>query len=797
VNTRTSNPRNALESLLHRLAVTGPARVRVWQGTSAKIGPGSGALSSRRLMFAILAAILTALAFTATPALAAEASCAGLPEPERAHEEQLRVENNSTQLPDCRAYELVSPANKSGGIADVLAREYYGQYLRPMQATPEGDAITYGGEAFSQARAGAVDQYVSTRTTTGWSTLNISPPASENANLAEVVGASTDLSTFLVASQRGPQLSSAAPASYRNIYFTDGSQASLVPLITHAPPARSVETFGQSEAGEPSEILFAPASEGLSRVYFGANAALTEDAPAGGVAENNLYKWTAGSLHLVNLEPDGVAEPGATFGGEYRLHSADGLTVPDLEHAVSANGMRAFWTDERDHDLYLRESYFEGSEERERTLLVGEDADFLAADKEGTAVFMTKEGELYEYEVPTRMLLDLTPSTSTEVQGVVGLSEDGEYIYFVADGALVPGASTGNCVPTAAEEAMRCNLYLDHDGAIIFVAALSGKDNAPSNEFEPGEEVGKIADWTPEVWARQAEASPDGEFLAFGSYLPLTGQTNEGPEIYVYDAATHALSCASCTPDGASNKGAELPSFGDSYGLYEPRYMLNDGRLFFTTKAPLVPQDTNDEKDVYEYEPEGVGTCTSTAGSGFSVYEPVRVFEVEGRTGEEGAGCLQLISSGGGRRPSVFAEASESGENVFFTTSQQLVPEDQDEITDMYDAREGGGFTAPVVPQCGSSGECQGGLPSPLVFGAPSSVALSGSGNVAPAVASSKGTTEPLTRAQKLAKALKACKKEKRSRKGRESCERQARRWYEPKTRKGAAKKADKRGGSR
>lgn len=58
-----SNPRNAFTSLLHRLGVAGPARVRAFQGTSApKITQGSGAggrvLHLRGL---ILAPFLTAL----------------------------------------------------------------------------------------------------------------------------------------------------------------------------------------------------------------------------------------------------------------------------------------------------------------------------------------------------------------------------------------------------------------------------------------------------------------------------------------------------------------------------------------------------------------------------------------------------------------------------------------------------------------------------------------------------------------------------------------------------------------
>jgi hypothetical protein len=814
VNTRTSNPRNALESLLHRLAITGPARVRALQGTGApQIGPSSGAPSFRRLIFALLAATLTALAFSATPVLAAEASCAGLPEPERAHEEQRRLENGSAQLPDCRAYELVSPAGKSGGIGDVLNREYIGQYLDPMQATSDGEAITYNGEAFSQAQAGSVDQYVSTRAASGWDTINVSPPEQfvGGGGVGTIVGASASLSGFLVASVRGSQLSPEAPEGYRNLYLTEvngGVVTGAVPLIGSVS-GRSSARFGQDEEGTPSPIIYTPGSEDFSRVYFAANAQLTEGAPAGEETENNLYRWTAGKLHVVNVLPSGTAEAGATLGFIYNQRHARGRLVPDLEHAVSASGLRAFWTDEHDGSLYLRETYFEAGEERERTVLVGEDAKFLSANKEGTKVFFTDENkltgestaapglpDLYECELVgppgssvcsvKDLTVDHNAGEHANVQGIVGVSEDGEYLYFVANGVLASGANPGNC--KGSEVTTTCNMYVDHDGVIKFIATLSGDDNTPNSSYEGEERVSSLADWTPEVWARQAEVSPNGRYVAFGSHLDLTGQVNNGPEIFVYDAASEALSCASCSPDGESNEGASLPPFGDSYGLYEPRYMLNDGRLFFTTAVGLVPQDVNNQQDVYEWQPGGVGSCTSSTSTGASEFVP-------------GAhACISLISSGTSPSASVFAEASEGGRDVFFTTSQALVPEDQDAIVDMYDAREGGGFPAPsVAVGCGSSEECQGAAPAPVTLpGSPSEV-FSGAGNVAPPEPAAPPAVvhRALTRAQKLAQALKACHKE-RAKKKRKSCEAQARSRYGARSKGRKSKRAsDDRGAAR
>jgi len=116
-----------------------------------------------------------------------------------------------------------------------------------------------------------------------------------------------------------------------------------------------------------------------------------------------------------------------------------------------------------------------------------------------------------------------------------------------------------------------------------------------------------------------------------------------------------------------------------------------------------------------------------------------------------------------------------SGEDVFFETTDSLVPADVDSQVSWYDARVEGGFPAPSSP-LGCSGEaCQGTVPSEPVFSTPSSAAVTGGKNL-PA---SPGKPPPkvLTNAEKLAKALRACRKQ-HGRRRRVACERAARRRY-------------------
>lgn len=199
--------------------------------------------------------------------------------------------------------------------------------------------------------------------------------------------------------------------------------------------------------------------------------------------------------------------------------------------------------------------------------------------------------------------------------------------------------------------------------------------------------------------------TPSGRYLAFGSVASLTGYDNRDgrtgrpdEEMFVYDADTQRLACASCDPTGAKPVGsASIPggtSVGTLRATYLPRNLSEEGRLFFDSNDALVPHDTDGTQDVYEWEPSGVGSC------------------------ETAAGCLGLISGGTGANPSSFIDASTSGDDVFFITSDRLVQQDFDDSYDMYDAHVcGASATCIATPAeqgpCVSTDACRAGpLPS-------------------------------------------------------------------------------------
>ncbi len=146
-----------------------------------------------------------------------------------------------------------------------------------------------------------------------------------------------------------------------------------------------------------------------------------------------------------------------------------------------------------------------------------------------------------------------------------------------------------------------------------------------------------------------------------------------------------------------------------------------------------------------------VGSCRSGQQSAGDVYD------------EAIGGCVALISAGTSAEESAFLDASETGSDVFFLTSSRLSSRDVDTSYDIYDAHECSASSpcapapAQPAPPCDTGDSCKPApSPQPAIFGAPSSATFTGSGDLSPSPVP-KVIPRGLTRAQKLARALKRC----------------------------------------
>ena len=739
----------------------------------------------------------------------------------------------SVVLPDNRAWELVSPPDKLGSLIEPIPEEGV------VQAAASGQSVTYLADAPTEAQPQGYSnrvQVLSSRGSASWSSRDIALP--HQSASGQSVGAGSeyrffdpelDASAVQPLGQFNPQLSEEASESTAYLHELGPSCGSHCyrPLVTSKPGfADEAEPFGGEEACKPRTgylhaqpvcgAEFVGATEDLSHIVLLASLALkTGEAPVEG-----LYEWSAGALSRVSVLPGGEATAGHASLGFNKGEAARG--------AISADGTRIVWELAGEPTgLYLRDSSRGETVQLDKAEVGcgscesgGGKFQFASVDgsrayftdfhrlSEGSGAEVRGEGgkaDLYECQIVIQggklacKLSDLTPAKggeAAEVQGgVLGASEDGAYLYFVAKGVLSEVANSHGQSAAAGQP----NLYLDHDGSMSFIATLSGGDEH---------------DWFERLSEQPTRVSPNGQWLEFMSQASPTGYDNRDAaspsgqsdaEVYLYGAASAQLSCASCEPSGVRPHGVEyeklivgsgglvggnalwpasalvaanVPGWtqiGFGASRYQPRYLANSGRLFFNSADGLVAQDSNGTEDVYEYDPLGL---TNSEGA-------PQCSEASATFSARSGGCVGLISSGRSAQESAFLDASESGDDVFFLTSAQLSPLDVDTSRDVYDAHvcSAGSpcitFPTTQSPPCTTEASCKASpIPQPAIFGAPASATFEGLGNT-PAPPSAKPVVKKaLTRAQKLAAALKACKKRPKSK--RASCRKQARSKYGP-----------------
>ena len=556
-------------------------------------------------------------------------------------------------LPDGRGWELVSPIDKNGGgIATPESIAAGGT----LQAAAQGGLATYSSASSFAGGQGAppASQYISTRSSSGWSTQNIIVPIFSGSYDIDSGGApyrlfSTDLGRSLLLNGKGcrgeatgcpvpnPTLPGTdAPAGFQNYYLRTTSSGGFEALLGPA------ETGLSGQSASQFEVALAGTSEDLTHVVLASCAKLTASATSGCPGQANLYEFSGEVLKQLN------SLPGATL-------AAQGAT------AVSADGSRVYLYE--GGNLYLRD----GATLKQVDVEAGGGGSFQLASGDGSLAYFTKAGDLYRYGAVANTATKLT--TSVDVQGVLGAASNGSNLYYLRSDGLY------RCAAANAAAANGC------DGATKIAAAADASDYPPANGT--------------------SRVSDDGAKLLFVSTTPLEdhnantydntdlGSGEADSEVYLYDAAV-GLTCVSCNPTNGRPTGpSSIPgAVGNGAGLtaYKPRVLTDGGkRVFFDTGDALIPGDTNTQgaggggvPDVYQWEAQGEGSCTRAEG------------------------CVSILSSGRDATPSLFADASADGSDAYFLTGSSLVGRDPGAI-DLYDARIGGG-----LPEGGEGIPCEG-----------------------------------------------------------------------------------------
>jgi hypothetical protein len=564
----------------------------------------------------------------------------------------IRGQQNSTQLPNCRAYELVTPVDKNGGDASTA-----------LTSSPDGNRMAfYSPTAFAGAPSNsAINSYVAVRGTDGWMTHAMVPKV-EAPNLGlnggyHFADFTEDLSESISLTRSG-----AAELNVQNVFITklDGSVSWLTAPTIPGTPIDDKLYVGRSLDG--------------SHLVFEAAQPFSDEATA--ADGHQVWEWVNDRMRLASILPDGTvpAATGASLGNGINGSVAKGtgfggtLTQPTV---VSEDGSRIFFGlggGGVANRVFVR---IDGTETRElsvsqRTGSIGQSpllTTFEGASADGNVgVFSspdqltndaTPNGGVYAYDLRTGVLRFLSSGAAdpsgAQIEAVPQVSRDGSRVYFLAKSVLVPGKGVAG----------GHNLYVSGPDGVSFIATL-GDDDAQNwiNTFGLGNLLTN-------------KTSRDGRYFVFQSWEQITSFDNRGhEEVYLYDAYTKTLACVSCGSAGhvaggdASIVANPVPRGGTVLTSQSgrPRVFTDDSsRIFFQTSDPLVSEDVNDVTDVYEYRTE---------------------------TGE-----VVLLSSGRGGYDSEIADNSPDGRDVYIFTRDSLLKRDTDGGSkDIYDARVDGGL---------------------------------------------------------------------------------------------------------
>ncbi|MFZ1925460.1 MAG: hypothetical protein WAU42_04880, partial [Solirubrobacteraceae bacterium] len=494
-------------------------------------------------------------------------------------------------LLDSRAWELVSPPQKSGaGIVGIS--ETPGGVV---QASADGSGIAFvANGSFGQEAPGSRSwqrsQFLAFRGADGWSTKDVTTPREDVVGV--VVGNtegykafSQDLSFGAVQPRGITQLS---PLATETTPYLRAANGEFLPLVDSldVPPET---VFDGKEEGSGKEVGSnglpenEPEIEGgspdMRSVVIASCFRLTEEAvPSCGKAidkvVDSLYVWHEGALQLASVLPNN--QPAALTG----VASTLGENV-QKRHAVSEDGTRLVFS--VGNQLYLRDMGLAKTVQLDLpepgAAGGAEGTQFEDMSADGSKAFFTDtarltknssadnaQRDLYmceivvEGEALTCTLKDLSVSRNAGeagdvLPGSLGADSSGRYIYFVANGALVPGATSGDCNKGIGTGTCGLYLYDTVAGTIKLVTTLSAAD---------------FHDWaSPSLEQLTARVSPNGRFLAFMSQRSLTGYDNRDAisgqadqEVYLYDrlgdGGEGKLVCASCNPTGARPHGVGI-----------------------------------------------------------------------------------------------------------------------------------------------------------------------------------------------------------------------------------------------
>jgi hypothetical protein len=617
----------------------------------------------------------------------------------------------SANLPDCRAYEQLTPLDKEGAQE---AFHYAGGSSTAVLASEDGEHLMLDAVATmwgAGPRAGQ-SPYFFSRAEGGWRMTAVASQPEFGFNTPSPQVFDPNLTRF----------------GFESGFDTIGTESKDLEFRAGPPggPYATVATVPRNKVGGGGWVA---ASADFSKLILQVEDRKLVEPPTTTKSGFDLYEYSGGELRQVNA---GIGACGASI-----VHGEEHAGAGSSAHSLSADGSRVFFEAVPDSNgaqqavpgnncsepkhLYIR---VDGAETRDLGAV-----SFLAANEAGSEVLLEKtSGEahevlLYDTETTAETHLFAVHSDLREAHELrVSAGPKLTALYFASAEQLTPEAPS---VPSEARDLYRYDISAEK---LHFLVQATRSPNANSTSLIES-------------------VSPDGRYAYFGaeavSGLPggakrLHFSGTEGPElsaqVYRYDSAENVVECVSCaSPSDSEPRLSSVLSTSEGRAHYNgglPSYTAvsaNGDFAFFSTPAALVPQDVDGEiapesdsivpteyfsettspsSDIYEWRRSGVDGCSHLQG------------------------CLALITNGRGGYLNLLLGSAHEGRDVFIYTRSQLLPQDNDTAGDIYDVRIGGGFPPPPPRPT----ECEGDACS-TPFAAPndptpSSSTFHGAGNV-------------------------------------------------------------------
>jgi hypothetical protein len=667
----------------------------------------------------------------------------------------------SAALPDCRAYELVTPEElgRTEDLTFLLGQDH-------AVASSDGEHLALEAKgAFIEPSADVEPADLGTtavfsRTPAGWRIRSLTAPGMAGDKFEIGLFSPNFLQVaFNSYSALNPTTHSALTPS--NGEFDVGPIGGPYTTLASVPNRGESTRFAGANAGTPvipafSDVFFV--SDDHTLLSPGPERERAEETEPG---VRDLYEWVGERLRLVNIDGEGrlLNRCGAGLGD-----SGSGEHEGTALNAVSADGSRVFFMSPRlGHAGCPRPALYMRVDGRETVEI---------SAPEGVSVSRSERGEA----------------------AFDGASADGRRVFFTSNTALTPGAGMGlylyeydveaeaghrltliaGGVPHAEREFINPSVLVSEDGSTVYYEA--GRSIFRYETATRRTSFVAIHRETP-LENEPMYTTPDGRFLVF----PSGGSGESGPliagprglpelveesrgadhdELYRYDAADGSVTCVSCGEGVAPARGSAnvpLPTrslLGTQDSQRVAVSISEDGRrVFFQSSAKLVPQDTNESTADQE------GTTELGVGADTYEWEAYGTEEAPGVFCRVVVGCTHLISVGEAVGPETFLGASSNGRDVFFISAAQLVPQATPEFTNIYDARMDGGFPSPArAVECTS---CQGVGSPPPQFNAPASMTFTGADN--PSIAAGNAAPPAVNRPKPKPKRKVQCHRGHRS----------------------------------